>query len=52
MSKLAQIKSNRVVAFFDEEDELPDNSHFVNVDEQPEIEIGWSYEQGIFSPSL
>ncbi len=52
MPKLAQIKNNRVVAFFDEEDELPDNSHFVNVDEQPEVEIGWSYEQGTFSPSL
>jgi hypothetical protein len=52
MPKLAQIKNSQVVAFFDEDDELPDNSHFVNVDEQPEVEIGWSYEQGIFSPSL
>jgi hypothetical protein len=50
MPKLAQIKSSQVVAFFDDEaDELPDNSHFVNVDEFPEVEIGWRYDNGSFS---
>lgn len=47
--KLAQIKQNKVVAFFDEDDELPDNSHFVNVDDKPQVEIGWSYVEGEFS---
>ena len=47
--KLAQIKANKVIAFFDEEDELPDNSHFVNVDDKPEVQIGWSYINGQFS---
>jgi hypothetical protein len=47
--KLAQIKQNKVVAFFDEDDELPDSSHFVNVDDNPEVEIGWSYIGGEFS---
>lgn len=51
MPKLAQIKNNQVVAFFDEDDQLPDNSHFVNVDEHPHVEIGWRYD-GEFSPSL
>ena len=48
--KLAQIKNNKVVAFFDDEvDELPDNSHFVNVDEMPNVVIGSSYKNGLFT---
>jgi hypothetical protein len=47
--KLAQIKQNKVVAFFNEDDELPDSSHFVNVDNKPEVQIGWSYIGGEFS---
>lgn len=47
--KLAQIKNKQVVAFFDDEDELPDNSHFVNVDDLPEVKIGDKYEDGEFN---
>lgn len=47
--KLAQIKNNKVVAFFDDEDELPDSSHFVNVDEMPNVVIGSSYKNGLFT---
>lgn len=48
MPKLAQIKNNQVIAFFDEDDELPDNSHFINVDDFPEVKIGWRYVNGEF----
>ena len=47
--KLAQIKNNKVVAFFDDEDELPDSSHFVNVDNLPEVKIGDKYKDGEFN---
>ena len=50
--KLAQIKDNWVVAFFDEEDELPDNSHFVSLEDNSSVEIGWVYDKGIFSPAV
>ncbi len=46
--KLAQIRQNKVVAFFDDEDELPDSSHFVNVEDKPEVEIGYNYKDGEF----
>lgn len=46
--KLAQIKNNKVVAFFDDEDELPDSSHFVNVDDLPEVKVGDKYKDGKF----
>lgn len=52
MPKLAQIVNNKVVAFYDDEtDFLPDNSHFINVDDYPEVEIGWNYD-GTFSEAL
>ena len=48
--KLAQIKKNKVVAFFDDEvDELPDNSHFINVDDLPSVKIGDEYKDGTFN---
>lgn len=48
--KLAQIKKNKVVAFYDDEiDDLPDNSHFVNVDALPQVELGDTYKNGKFS---
>jgi len=47
--KLAQIQNNKVIAFFDGDDFLPDNSFFVNVDDEPEVQIGWSYVGGEFS---
>lgn len=51
MPKLAQIVKNKVVAFYGEDDFLPDNSHFINVDDYPQVEIGWRYD-GEFSSSL
>lgn len=51
MAKLALIVKSKVAAFYDDEiDELPDNSHFVNVDDYPEVELGWNYD-GTFAPA-
>lgn len=51
MPKLALIVQNKVEAFYDDEvDELPDNSHFVNVDEYPQVELGWNYNGNFTAP--
>jgi hypothetical protein len=49
MTKLAQIVDSKVVAFWDDEDELPDSSHFVSVESNPEVKIGWTYQNGTFA---
>lgn len=50
--KLARIIKNKVSEIMDGDIEnLPDNSHFINIDNHPEIEIGWNYD-GEFSPPL
>ena len=47
---LAQIQNNKVIAIYGEEDDLPDNSHFVNCTDIEGIEVGWGYVDGIFKP--
>lgn len=49
MTKIAQIQDGVIVALFnDETDLLPDNSYFVNVENEPKVQIGWLYQDGIF----